>query len=88
MKAHTRLSNAINKDDDQWEWLQVSPDMTYACGGMARAALWLLSQVHFNHPIDLTNNFRRYISVCHLNMILLNYFLGGAVVDEALFRGI
>lgn len=29
-----------------WEWLQVSgSDMSYACGGMARAALWLLSQI-------------------------------------------
>ena len=31
--------------DRTWEWLQVSSDRRYACGGMARAAMWLLSQV-------------------------------------------
>jgi hypothetical protein len=41
---------AIDENDDigqskkQWEWL-VSSDMTYACGGMARSAYWLLTQV-------------------------------------------
>ena len=36
----------VGREKEQWEWLHVAAmDMTYACGGMARAALWLLAQV-------------------------------------------
>lgn len=43
-------NNHIDKEKEKenekaWEWFKVSSDLEYACGGMARAALWVLSQI-------------------------------------------
>ena len=34
----------VSDESADWEWLNVSPNMTYASGGIARAALWVLQE--------------------------------------------
>ena len=48
----------------QWEWLQISTDMSYACGGMARAAMWIITQVG-QSILKLHEQGYDVILVCH-----------------------
>lgn len=77
--------NSLEDDDDrndvgnmkkQWEWLQISSDMSYACGGMARAAMWIITQVG------------QSILKLHqegYDVILVGHSLGGAVASLATY---
>ena len=61
----------------QWEWLQVSTDMSsYACGGMARAAMWIITQVGQS---ILKLHQQGY------DVILVGHSLGGAVASIATY---
>lgn len=58
--------------EKKWEWLQVSSDMKYACGGMARAALWLLTQVGPSLMLLHSKGYKIYFT---------GHSLGGAVAS-------
>eukprot|EP01038_Epipyxis_sp_PR26KG_P009273 gene9273-12493_t len=54
----------------QWDWLSISKDSSYACGGMARSALYVLREVG---PSLLQLHNEGY------SIILVGHSLGGAV---------
>lgn len=59
-----------------WEWLQMSENSSFACGGMARAALWLVSEVG---PSLLALKQRGY------EIVLVGHSLGGSVAALTTF---